>query len=365
MNRVILAVAGGRKTQSIVDNCKSCPEDRRILILGYTTASQNELQTRIRAAGVHGHRVEVMGWFAFLLQHLVRPYLPLLYEGRRLAGLNFEGDPGRYATGVARFLDSDDRAYKLHLAKLAHDVATASNGSAMDRLEHIYDEIYIDEVQDLGGWDLEVVELLLMTGLTITMVGDMRQALLSTNIRDPKNAQYRKEKIFDWFQLLERRKLLKIEQAPTTYRSSQIIANLSDSIFDPSLGYAPTISASTETHEHMGTFTVRESEAIHYAQSHGALCLRHSKAVAKHLDLPFITFGVAKGRTVDHVLIYPTAKALRFLSEGERLEGMSACALYVGITRAKHSVAFITDQELPNLTVWTRPPTPSMSPGTI
>lgn len=363
MNRVILAVAGGRKTQSIVDDCKSCPSDRRILVLGYTTASQNELLTRIRATGVHGHRVEVMGWFAFLLQHLVRPYLPLLYEGRRLTGLNFDGDPGRYAKGVNRFLDNDDRAYMLHLAKLAHDVATASNGSAIDRLEHIYDEIYIDEVQDLGGWDLDIVELLLRTRLTITMVGDVRQALLSTNIRDPKNAQYRHEKISAWFQLMEHRKLLKIEQAPTTYRSSQIIATLSDSIFDPSLGYAATVSASAETHEHAGVFTVREAHAIAYARSHGALCLRHSSAVAKHLDLPFITFGLAKARTVDHVLIYPTAKALQFLGGGARLEGRGACALYVGVTRAKHSVAFITDQELPNLTAWT-PTSPSMSPGT-
>ncbi|WP_165807127.1 UvrD-helicase domain-containing protein [Nocardioides currus] len=360
---MILAVAGGRKTQSIVEDCRSCPEGRRILVLGYTTASQHELLTRIRAAGVHGHQVEVMGWFAFLLQHLVRPYLPLLYEGRRLTGLNFEGDPGRYATGIERFLDTDDRAYMLHLAKLAHDVAAASNGAAIDRLEHIYDEIYIDEVQDLGGWDLEIIQLLLKTKLRITMVGDMRQALLSTNIKDPKNKPYRKEKIFNWFQLMEQRKLLSIEQAPTTYRSSQPIATLSDSIFDPSLGYAPTISASTETHEHAGLFTVREADAIEYAQRHEALCLRHSRAVAKHLDLPFMTFGVAKGRTVDHVLIYPTAKALQFLTGGARLEGQAACALYVGVTRAKHSVAFITDQQLLNTTAWTRAPILPKAPG--
>lgn len=363
MNRVILAVAGGRKTQSIVDACKSGPADRRILVLGYTTAGQDELTTRIQAAGVHGRRVEVMGWFAFLLQHLVRPYLPLLYEGRRLTGLNFDGDPGRYATGAARFLDGDNRAYRLHLAKLAHDVTSASNGGAIDRLEHIYDEIYIDEVQDLGGWDLDVVEVLLRSKLTVKMVGDTRQALLSTNVRDPKNAQYRKEKIYAWFQLIEKRNLLEITHEPTTYRSSQTIATLADSIFDPDLGYAPTVSAATDTHPHAGLFTVRESDAIEYARSVGALCLRHSKAVATHLDLPFLTFGVAKGRTVDHVLIYPTAKALQFLAGGARLEGLGACALYIGVTRAKHSVAFITDKQLPNFTAWTNASPPSSCPG--
>lgn len=323
-------------------------------MLGYTTASQDELASRIRKAGVRGHRVEVMGWFAFLLQHLVRPYLPLVHEGRRLAGLNFDGDPGRYAKGADRFLDKDNRAYKLHLAKLAYDVMSASNGGAIDRLEHIYDEIYIDEVQDLGGWDLEIVRVLLQAKPTITMVGDMRQALLSTNVRDPKNRQYRKEKIFAWFQLMEKKNLLEIIQKPTTYRSNQVIATFSDSIFDSSLGYAPTISVSTDTHPHNGLFTVRESEVGEYAQGLGVLCLRHSRAVAKNLDLPFLTFGVAKGRTVDHVLIYPTEKALKFLAGDAQLEGGAACSLYIGVTRAKHSVAFITDIQLPNFTAWTR-----------
>lgn len=354
MNRAILAVAGGRKTQSIVDACAACPKDRRILVLGYTRASQDELATRIRSAGIQDPRVEVMGWFTFLLQHLVRPYLPLLYEGRYLTGFNYDGDPGRYAAGAARFLDRDNRAYKLHLAKLAYEVMAASQDGAIDRLEHIYDEIYIDEVQDLGGWDLEVIQALLHSRLRITMVGDMRQALLSTNIRDPKNRQYRREKIFEWFQLMEKKGLLEIKQRPTTYRSNQVIAALSDSIFDPSLGYAPTLSASTETHPHVGLFTVRESEAIEYAQALGALCLRHSKSVAKNLELPFVTFGISKGRTVEHVLIYPTEKSLKFLADGGHLEGGAACSLYIGITRAKHSVAFICDIPLPNFIAWTR-----------
>lgn len=356
MNQVVLAVAGGRKTQSIIDECKNSSEDRRILVLGYTISSQNELESRLRGAGIRGTRVEVMGWFAFLLQHIVRPYLPLLYEDRKLTGLNFDGDPGRYAKNASRFLDREGRAYKLHLAKLAYDVMFVSSGSVINRLEHIYDEIYIDEVQDLGGWDLDVIEALLRSKLTVTMVGDMRQALLSTNIRDPKNAKYRKEKIFAWFQIMEKKGLLRIDQKPATYRSNQVIATMSDSIFDPSLGYAPTISAATDTHPHTGLFSVRESDVTEYAKHEGTLCLRHSKAVAKHLDLPFLTFGMAKGLTVDHVLIYPTANILKFLSGGAQLEGAAACALYVGITRAKHSVAFITDRQLPNLIVWTKEP---------
>lgn len=359
MNKVVLAVAGGRKTQSVVDECQGCPANRRVLVLGYTVASQDELARRIRGSGVLDRRVEVMGWFSFLMQHAIRPYLPMLYSGHRLSGLNFDGEParGRYAKGVSRFLDPDDRAYKLHVAKLAHDVLTTSNGAVINRLEYIYDAILIDEVQDLGGWDLDVVEALLRSNISITMVGDMRQALLSTNIRDPKNKQYRREKIFDWFELMARRGLLEIEQAPTTYRSNQMIATFSDSIFDPTLGYEATVSASAEIDPHVGLFVVRPGDVKAYFESFDPLCLRHSVTSGKAIDLPFVTFGVAKGRTVDHVLIHPTEKISGFIMNGGHLEGGSACSLYIGVTRARHSVTFITSESPNGFTAWTPPAT--------
>lgn len=353
MNRAIFAVAGGRKTQYIIDKCTSCTDDSRILVLGYTTASQDELTTRIRSASANKNSVEVMGWFSFLLQHFIRPYLPLLYPGHRLTGLNFDGKPDRYEKGPKRFLDMDDRAYRIHLAKLAYDVMSSSKGGVIDRLEHIYDEIYIDEVQDLGGWDLEIIEALLQSRLRLTMVGDMRQALLSTNIQDPKNRKYRQDKIFSWFQLKENKGLLEITQHPTTYRSNQIIASFSDTIFDPQLGYQPTSSASTESDPHSGLFAVREADAKLYANRFGALCLRHNRLSARELDLSFVTFGLAKGRTVNHVLIFPTKPMTKFLISADSLAGQSACSLYVAVTRAKHSVAFITDKDIPGFTTWT------------
>jgi ATP-dependent DNA helicase UvrD/PcrA len=157
LNRLVLAVAGGRKTQSIVDHAIAAPAGRRILILTYTQRNQRELHERLS-----GHRplpavVEVRGWFSFLLGEFVRPYLPRHFAGMRLRGLDFHGDPGRYAAGPGRFLDADGRAYKRHLAKLAVDVNAASGGAVLDRLRRIYDELHIDEVQDLNGYDLDIL----------------------------------------------------------------------------------------------------------------------------------------------------------------------------------------------------------------
>ena len=110
MNRLTLAVAGGRKTQSIVDGYLEAPRSRPILVLTYTQNNQRELVSRLaRHRPLQAH-VEVQGWFSFLLGHWVRPYLPAKLPGRRLRGLNFEGDPGRFAMGEKKFLDGEGKA---------------------------------------------------------------------------------------------------------------------------------------------------------------------------------------------------------------------------------------------------------------
>lgn len=149
MNCLTLAVAGGRKTQSIVDHCAGAAQGRRILVLTYTQANQRELDARLSRHRPLLATVDVQGWFSFLLSHWVRPYLPRRFPQRRLRGLNFDGDPGQYATGEPRFLDAEGRAYKRHLAQLALDTNAACASAVLDRLHRMYDEVHIDEVQDL------------------------------------------------------------------------------------------------------------------------------------------------------------------------------------------------------------------------
>lgn len=360
MNRLTLAVAGGRKTQSIVDACLTAPLNTRILVLGYTLASQDELERRITTAAPFRPNVDVLGWYSFLLRHLIRPYLPLKYPGHRLSGFNFDGEPvaGFKASGASRYLDREDRAYRLHLSKLAMDVLEASGGSGVDRLEHIYTDIYVDEVQDLCGTDLDVIATLLESKIRVHLVGDVRQALLATNVRDPRYKKYRFDKIIDWFRLQEKAKRLEIIEQPTTFRSNQIIATFSDTVFDASCGYEPTVSVAESKTSHDGIFAVRLADVAAYCDQFTPLCIRHSSSSGQDLDLPFRTFGTVKGITVERVLIYPTAPIRKFLTEGKPLTGKSACGLYIGITRARHSVAFILETEdQHDLTIWEQQPT--------
>lgn len=353
MNRLDLAVAGGRKTQGIVDQCAASSAGR-ILVVTYTLANQKELRDRLASKGPMRAQVEVQGWFGFLLNHWVRPYLPWLFAGHRLRGLNFDGDPGLYATDATRFLDGEGRAYALHLAQLALETAEASGGAVTNRLQRIYDQIYIDEVQDLNGWDLELLRVLANSEVDLSLVGDVRQALLLTNPRDQKNSQYKGIQIKKWFDLLESKGLLEVTQSSTTWRCNQAIADLADSIFGEDWGFEKTTSENLDRTGHDGVFGVHPNNLSAYMAIFKPECLRHSAASAKEFDLPFINFGVAKGMSVDRVLIAPTGPMTNFLRKGKPLEDKAACALYVAVTRARYSVAFVTAHaEQMGLDEWT------------
>jgi hypothetical protein len=175
VNHLTLAVAGSRKTQGLVEHCASLSRERHALVLTYTQANQKELVGRLKQYAGNHHHIEVMGWFTFLLRHFARPFLPFKFAGQRVRGFNFDGRPHRMATGIDRFLDPNGAAYGCELGRLAHELVAESKGALLRRLECIYDEILIDEVQDLSAHDWEISKH--STG-TVAIDVDAREARL-------------------------------------------------------------------------------------------------------------------------------------------------------------------------------------------
>lgn len=363
MNRLTLAVAGARKTQSIVDASSSGEPGTRRLVITYTLTGQAELERRLAKACSADQMPDVIGWYGFLLRHLVKPYLPALYPGRRLRGLNFDGEPARgiYASGPERYLDDAGNVYKLHLSRLAVDVTEKVDGATIDRVQRMYDEIYIDEVQDLTGCDLHVLDALMASSVDLHLVGDIRQSVFDTNARDQNLKQYRGVDMRKWFAKQEKTRDLEIVHSVDSWRCSQVVADLADSVFGPEFEFPATVSRQTEWSAHAGVFALSEANVEAYVAAHRPRLLRDSIATARDSSLPFTNFGKVKGITEEHVLIYPTAPIRKFLLTGTALVPQTACKLYVAITRAKHSVAFVMpDPTKTSLTVWapSDPPAP-------
>ena len=118
-------------------------------------------------------------------------------------------------------------------------------------------------------------------------------------------------------------------------RCNQAIADFADSIFGEDWGFDKTTSKSSVETGHDDVFVVHPDNVDAYMATFEPSCLRHSAASAKDLKLPFINFGIAKGMSVDRVLIAPTGPMTEFLRKGKPLEDQAACALYVAVTRAR------------------------------
>ncbi|WP_164206885.1 UvrD-helicase domain-containing protein [[Micrococcus luteus] ATCC 49442] len=283
--------------------------------------------------------------------------MPLLFPEQQLRGLNFEGKPvrGRYATGAERYFDAGGRAYKLHLSKLALEVVRASVGAAMSRLSHIYDEIYIDEVQDLTGCDLHILECLMrIESPDLHMVGDVRQSVFDTNPEDPNLKKYRGVAMLKWFALHEKAGRLDVSQRVETWRANQAIADFSDQLFPTDFNFASTISRQDTVTGHDGMFAITAADVPDYMRQFQAQPLRESKTTVRTSSLPFRNFGKVKGLTFNRVLIFPTKPITDYLTRGTNLKPKTACGLYVAVTRAKHSVAIVVPKpDATRLTPWT------------
>lgn len=343
-NWLTLAVAGSGKTQKIVEHCAAASNEQRILVLTYTKANQAELVSRLNRHAGDLPNIEVMGWFSFLLRHFVKPFLPFKFPGRRVQGFNFEGRPHMMATGVHRFLDSHGAVYACELGRLAHELVVQSNGALLHRLECIYGEILIDEVQDLSSHDWEIVDVLLQSSIRVRMVGDIRQAVLSTNPRSRKNAKYSYAGSIKWFREREAQGLLEIQESVTTWRCHPIIAKFSDTIFDPSWMFPSTRSMNDTISAHDGVFLVSSKDVAEYVNLFSPQCLRHSANSGKSFKLDYANFKVAKGMTYERVLIIPTEPIVKFITNGIPLEANTASSFYVAVTRAKQSLAIVIDK---------------------
>lgn len=344
-SRVLLAVAGSGKTESIIRDCAETYKRR--LVISYTTNGQREIESRLRAAKAFGtinELPDVVGWYKFLLDHFLKPYLPVSEFSRTYQGFNKTYDPGPRAQRDRRYFDREGQVGGELLGYVAAKVQKSTTGLPVKRLEKIYEEIIIDEVQDLVASDLVILEELLKSSISIRMVGDPRQTVFETNRSDRKYSKFRGIEKVKWFIENSKKGLFSLTEQTTNYRCCSAIVDLANQVFNPGLGLENATSGQLITHPHQGVFYITEDEVDDYVSRFSPMPLRLNKRSAKKWndDLQFTNFGEAKGLQADHVLIFPTAPIKTFLESRSPIDSpQSAARLYVAITRARHSVAFV------------------------
>lgn len=353
-NKVVVASAGSGKTELIVESALAVPRSERVLITTYTTDGQDEIRQRFMKK--HGHvpaNVTILGWFAFLLRHGIRPYQHPVLAVNEIAGVIFERRPFRVAKAKVRpyYLTKNGHVYSEHAADLALLLNSRSGGAVIDRISTVFPHIYVDEVQDISGRDFEFIEAILGSNARVTLVGDPRQGTFATT-QTRTNRGKSQSQISLWFSELQKKGLMTIEELAHSHRCNQEICDFADLLYS-GMSFPATQSLQVTRTGHDGVFIVPPARASEYAATFSPQVLRLDVRT-KTGALEARNFGEVKGRTFPRVMIFPSPGIQQHVLAKAALADITRAKFYVGVTRARHSVGLVLDDlsGLAGLPVW-------------
>jgi DNA helicase-2/ATP-dependent DNA helicase PcrA len=181
---VTFAVAGSGKTTRLISELDL---ERRALILTFTENNESEIRRRVCAKfGFIPDNITVQTYFSFLNRFC---YRPLLLPSMRSTGITFNRPSAlasrQPATSTKRYLDGHGRIYH---ARMARALQVMGNLDALrSRLARYYDRLLVDEVQDFGGHDFNLLMDLVKAEMDVLLVGDFFQYTYSTSNDGPVN----------------------------------------------------------------------------------------------------------------------------------------------------------------------------------
>ncbi|MDR0681794.1 MAG: UvrD-helicase domain-containing protein [Dysgonamonadaceae bacterium] len=360
-NRLIIAAAGSGKTTRLINEALKI-KDKKVLITTYTEANEAGIRKKIIALNKYiPKNVTVQTWFSFLLQHGIRPFQgtfnDVLFE-KKVKGLllvneqsglrckfkkNGKEIPLYYSEKKdfeKHYFTQEMKIFSDKLSKFVVECNKKSNGAVIDRISKIYQHVFIDEVQDLAGNDLEILKLFFNCNSEIILVGDPRQVVYLTH-NEKLHSKYSYGKIKEFIQEKCKKNCCSFEDLTDSYRCKQEICDFADNLY-PDL--PKTKSKNIDIKVHTGIFFVKEQDVGKYLEQYKPIQLRNSMTKDVNEKYPVKNFGEAKGLTFDRVLIYPTVPILKWLKDNNSiLANTSRSKFYVAITRAKYSVGIIVE----------------------
>lgn len=342
-NTLVLGCAGSRKTTLLTEKAlKTWPG--KVLITTFTNENVDQIRAYL-IANCNGvpPGIDVLPWDSFLLRHGVRPYQNMLSQIRRVRTIHTAA-PSAGQRFVRR--DDIDKYYftsgnDIYVDKVAEFVCQCDDhtgGLVVERLKRIYSHIFIDEFQDFAGYDFDFVEKLFRSSVAVTIACDPRQGTFSTN-RALRNKQFKKTGIKAWLDKVG--DLVRVEERNECFRSNQIICDFADELYPD---FPKTVSKNAVVTGHDGIFQIKENEIDSYARKYSPKVLRYS-TITSTMGLPATNIGMSKGRTYDRVLVFPTEKMAKYLETKDLADVGDKAKLYVAVTRAKYSVAFVTKKK--------------------
>ena len=356
-SKALIAAAGSGKTTRLINDALVKPS-RRVLVTTYTRENLAEIQKRLLRSGMDFGNVSTSTWYEFLLRDCIKPFQAYMTsEIGKIRSVNFPVIRQRtpWLSRVPKrnfdkyYLDANNDVYHDVASELGCLIDSKSGGKIVSRLSQCFDSIFIDELQDLSGYDLDLIECFIAGGIHVQLVGDPRQAIYSTNT-SPRNRQYRRNNIISWTEKLNKAGIIEIEELNTSYRNNQDICDYANQLFP---NFPATVAAHDIADPHRGVHLVDPSHLVKYREVFAPQELRWSKA-SKNVGPNTLNFGEVKGTEFDRVLIHATKPMTDYISKQTELKPEPLAKFYVAVTRARHSVAIVPSSRIdnPNIPYW-------------
>ena len=357
-NDLIIASAGSGKTTALVTKAiEKANTGETVLITTFTEACEAEIRNKLveESNGYIPDNITIQTWFSFLIKHGAKPYQDyvidteitgLILEGGR-SGLRYktpEGKPvywGEAKNPYKFYFSNSGKIYSDKLAKFVIRCNADSGEKVFNRISECFDNIFIDEVQDLAGYDLEILKELFNCQSNILLVGDPRQATYSTN-NAQKHSKFKKSEIVNFFSDDTIKLDTDDKSLTVNHRCSPQICEYSNTLYPD---FPESTSGNDTVTGHDGIVIVDKSHIDSYLKEYQSVVqLRNSVTKQVNSGYPVYNFGKSKGLTFDRVLIYPTDPIFKWLVSSENeLKGISRAGFYVALTRARYSVGIVLE----------------------
>lgn len=172
----MLAVAGSGKTTYLINRLDL---KHRFLVVTYTDNNLAHLRRSIiEKFGYEPENITLLSFFQFLFRVCFRPFLKDSYK---VDGMTWALPPDwtRYKTGRIHYVSGSNLLYHNRISKLC--LESCADG-IRERIEKFYDCFMIDEVQDLGGHDFNLIIAIVPRTIDSLFVGDFYQHTFETSL---------------------------------------------------------------------------------------------------------------------------------------------------------------------------------------
>jgi DNA helicase-2/ATP-dependent DNA helicase PcrA len=367
-NKLIIAAAGSGKTTFLTKEAMKF-RNEKVLITTYTEVNEGEIRKKFieKYKCVPSH-ISIQTWFSFLIRHGVKPYQGTFNEFLFKFQINGmvlnNGQYGYkyYSKKLKRwipFKEEDEflQHYFTDSGKILSDKLpkfvvksnAATGNELINRISRIYQHIFIDEIQDLAGYDLDIIHLLFKSTSNVILVGDPRQVTYLTH-HENKYGKYKDGKIKDFIKAECKKPITySIDETTlnTSHRNNKAICDFSSKLYEGEFKKIEPCDCDLcrnydEPNE--GIHLVRPADVENYLSEFVPIQLRWNIRKEVHPEYLVYNFGESKGKTFHRVLIYPTEDMENWIYNNKtKLAYSTKAKFYVAITRARFSVGIVTN----------------------